>query len=200
MEVVFGSSTLRLWVAAVIILGAGLALAWRRTHNFAYVLCCLVFGIYVLFALNEALFPIRIDTSYVAAPEQFLWSMNVIPFRFNFSELANIVVLQIFQNILLTMPFGFGISFIVPIKQRQVFMIAPVIGLGIEAVQLSISLLLRYPYRIIDINDALLNALGVVVGYGLFRAFAWLLLKSVKHIGTKPSGLPGYIYEVAARR
>ena len=61
----------------------------------------------------------------------------------------------------------------------------------------TIGLLLGYPYRIIDINDAPLNALGVLIGYGLFRLFAWVYIAGVGHLGVPRWGLPAYIYQVS---
>jgi glycopeptide antibiotics resistance protein len=48
------------------------------------------------------------------------------------------------------------------------------VGLGIEASQLAISLLLGVCYRSVDINDVLLNACGVLVGYMLYCICAWI--------------------------
>jgi len=104
----------------------------------------------------------------------------------------------IIGNIILTMPFGFGLSFVVPIKAKAIFGIAVGVGFGIEAIQLIISLLLGYPYRVIDVNDALLNACGVLLGFGLFRIFTWLYLSALSStIDKEHGGLPAYIDKIA---
>ncbi|MBC7814767.1 MAG: VanZ family protein [Burkholderiales bacterium] len=146
-------------------------------------------------------FPIRIDATYSdgMTPAQFMRSINLIPFKFNLSELPNIVLMQIFQNVLLTVPFGFGVNFVAQVTAKRIFWLAAAVGLGIEAGQLIISLLLRYPYRIIDINDALLNASGILIGYGIFRVFAWLYLTATQRFGIKHWGLSAYIHNVASR-
>ena len=60
------------------------------------------------------------------------------------------------------------------------------------------TLILRYPYRVVDINDVWLNAVGVLIGYGLFRIFAWLYRLVVpQRPGTKHGGLLAYLYAVA---
>lgn len=59
--------------------------------------------------------------------------------------------------------------------------------------------MLGYPYRVIDINDAILNAFGVLIGYGMFRIFAWLYLRVTQRFASKHRGLTAYIYDVARR-
>lgn len=176
MEIDYNGSITPLWPVAGIILVLLVGVMWRRKHALAYLFCFFVFGVYVLFAVDRVFFPIRIGELYVAArvtPEQFLWAINLIPFKFDFSELPNIVLRQIFQNILLTVPFGFGINFVASVRGRRILWLALAVGLGIEAVQLVIGLVIGYPYRIIDINDVLLNGLGVLIGYGIFQVCAW---------------------------
>lgn len=53
--------------------------------------------------------------------------------------------------------------------------IALAVGLSIELIQAGIGVLLGYFYRIVDVNDVLLNALGVLVGYGAFQVFSWVI-------------------------
>jgi glycopeptide antibiotics resistance protein len=49
----------------------------------------------------------------------------------------------------------------------------------------------------VDINDVLLNAVGALIGYGLFKVFAWLYLAIIQPLNIKPRGLLAYIYSVA---
>ncbi len=71
--------------------------------------------------------------------------------------------------ILLTVPFGFGICFLTSLRGKRLFTLALLTGLALEGVQLFIGLAAGYYYHSVDINDVLLNALGVLVGSGLFR-------------------------------
>ncbi len=102
-------------------------------------------------------------------------------------------------NILLTIPFGFGIRFVLPVRTRQIRWIAPAVGLAAEGTQLVISLLIGYVYRQIDTKDVLMNALGVVIGYALFLAFAWLYLSVTRHFRIRRAGLTAYVHDVATR-
>jgi glycopeptide antibiotics resistance protein len=79
----------------------------------------------------------------------------------------------------LTVPFGFGAGLIFRMPAKRIPWLAAAAGLSLETAQLAISLLIGAVYRGIDINDVMLNALGVLIGYSVFRVFAWLY-KAVK--------------------
>jgi len=70
-------------------------------------------------------------------------------------------------------------------------------GLVIETAQFLVSLGIGGRYRGVDINDVLLNAAGVLIGYGLFRVFAWMYRALTVRLGILNRGLLAYIYEVA---
>ena len=195
MEVELNNLRFSLWPLGTALLGLLLVALWRRKRSASYLLCCLIFGSYLLLAVDKLFFPIRLIEAYAGAR----LSINLIPFNFDFSFIAEIVLQQILQNILLTVPFGFGINFVAQVRARRVPGLALAVGGGIEAGQLVISLLLGYPYRIIDVNDVLLNGLGVLIGYGLFRLFAWGYVWGMERIGLKRWGLVGYVYEIARR-
>jgi glycopeptide antibiotics resistance protein len=104
----------------------------------------------------------------------------------------------IFNNILLTIPLGFGLNFLCRLRMKDILCISAV-GLGIELLQLALTLLLRYPYRVVDINDVWLNAMGVLIGYGLFQAFAWSYRQISQRLSIKPGRLSAYLSAVADR-
>ena len=182
MQIFIDNLVFETWPIGVFLLG--LVLLRHRNRSAAYLFCVAVFGIYLLCAFEMVFFPVRILREYLGAQRlPFPASVNLIPLNFDFSELPHIVARQIFQNILLTIPFGFGLSFVAVVRARDFRWIAPAVGISIEAVQLLLSLLLGYHTRVIDINDALLNAFGVLVGYGGFRVFAWLYTRFISDRG-----------------
>ena len=76
---------------------------------------------------------------------------------------------QTWLNILLTVPFGFGLPFVLDVRGRDVVLIGILFSLGIEVAQLlADGFYLALPTWTVDINDVLLNSLGVVVGYVAF--------------------------------
>ncbi|MEO8392947.1 MAG: VanZ family protein [Chloroflexota bacterium] len=201
MEIVIGGLFLPLWPIGVIALDVAVVVRWRQTHHLPRVFCLMIFGLYLLLILDKVFFPIVVSV----VPTVRLWELppslfiNLIPFNFDFSQLPAQMFQQVFLNVLLTVPFGFGISFVTPFSSRRIVWLALALGLSFELGQLVISVLLTYPYRIIDVNDVLLNALGVLIGYGMFRVFAWMYAWVMRRVGIERRGLGGYVYEVASR-
>ncbi len=75
-----------------------------------------------------------------------------------------------------------------------------VFAASIELVQLAISLLYGVAYRVIDINDFLLNFVGVVSGYAVLRilAFSYQRIsgRSPRRTNSPDAGLWEYIESV----
>jgi glycopeptide antibiotics resistance protein len=153
---------------------------------------------YFLLALRETLFPIFISGELAEARTQvsFAQGVNLIPLYFGRSLDTENIILGIFQNIILTMPLGFGLSFVWQMNKQKIVLGVIIGGLGFEALQLIISMVLGYPYRVLDINDVLCNVAGALIGYGLFRIFAWLYLLATLKFDIVHKGLSLYIYNV----
>lgn len=128
-----------------------------------------------------------------------LSSVNLVPFYFGQYVLTARGLTSYTHNVLLTMPFGFGLNFIRRVRFKTLFKISVIIGLGIEFIQLIISLLLRFPYRVVDINDSLFNIIGVLIGYGLFRVFERMYLGITQRLKLAYKGLWLYIYDIVSQ-
>ena len=189
-----------IWPIGIVFLIIPLVVLWRRKSSFSYILCFTIFGIYLLRAAQEVYFPIEINGFYAddMRQEPFMSQVNLIPFSYGEFGTLETTAVTLMQNILLTIPFGFGINFIARTRAKTFRWLAPAVGFGTELGQLAISLMLGYLYRLIDINDVLMNTLGVVVGYGLFRAFAWGYVWMTRRFGIEHRGLSAYVYEVAS--
>jgi len=146
--------------------------------------------------ISTMLFPFVINTAGSAA--SFIPSINLIPFYFGgcFNMPAQCTA-GIVDNILLTIPFGFGINFLARVRPRIIFWLALGVGLGCEISPLCISMLFRSGFRAIDINDVILNAAGVWMEYALFRAFAWSYIRTTVYFGFRPKWLAADIYDIA---
>ena len=97
---------------------------------------------------------------------------------------------QVVINILLGVPLGFGLNFLKVFRLRTLPWAALGLGFTIEALQLVSSLIAGHPRHIADVNDMLLNAFGVAVGYALFRGLAGLYTL-VRARGDRASVTPG---------
>ena len=74
-------------------------------------------------------------------------------------------------NILLMIPFGFGLPFITNFRMKKVVVIGALFSIVIEFLQMITGLAAKITFRIADINDVIFNTVGVAVGYILFVGF-----------------------------
>lgn len=191
------------WLGLIVFL----VIQWRRKHNRAYIFCLLVFGTYLLYALQVTFFPLQISGGYAEAMRQnssWMTDINLIPFYLPNGYLENkdlfqFAWVQFGSNILLTMPFGFGVNFIGRFRRKDFLWLPFAVGFGIELSQLVMNFLLRYPYRVVDITDALLNAVGVLIGYGFFRLFSGLYNAIASKFRIHHNSLFAYVQEVTNR-
>lgn len=155
---------------------------WRKEHSWPYLFFLSLFGVYILVVLAMIFFPIRIFQEWPGniTPQNILDTLsrvNLIPFYFGnlFTANATVIFEQLIGNILLTLPFGLGLPFLVSVPGRRIFWLVLFSGLALEGMQLLIELLgIMSGYgHAIDINDVILNSIGVLVGYGLYCGFAW---------------------------
>lgn len=96
---------------------------------------------------------------------------NFIPFNSIQEILMNsvapsVAIKQLLGNILMCIPLGF---FIPLLSKTYKFYVVTLIGLGfsiaIEIIQLAENLFINYRYRVVDIDDIMLNVFGVILGY-----------------------------------
>jgi Glycopeptide antibiotics resistance protein len=100
------------------------------------------------------------------------WSAsNFIPFQemFRYEFGSRLFIKNVLGNMLMFIPFGFFSSYFLKEKKVLViFVITVIVSLAIEFTQLKIG-------RVFDIDDILLNIVGGVIGYYLYRLFFKIL-------------------------
>jgi len=157
-----------------------LAVLQHRKKSWLYSLGFALFWLYLMALIALTLFPIPIPDTLESRQTvtHILSRVNLIPFNFGglFELHPNVIRRELGGNILLTVPFGMGFPFLTRIRARTIPLLALSVGLVIETAQLSLSIAIGGAYRGVDINDVLLNATGVLIGYGIFRVFTWLYL------------------------
>ncbi|MBQ8134684.1 MAG: VanZ family protein [Clostridia bacterium] len=130
-----------------------------------------LFILYITAVASITLFPIIVDP-----PMPFTDKIiKLIPFS-TISEMLltnsdlETTFLQIGGNIIMCIPFGAAIPFIIKHKKWYHYLL---IGLTfpvlIELTQLLISVSINSYYRTIDIDDVILNFLGIMIGYGIYK-------------------------------
>jgi len=190
------------WLIGIGLLVILLPFLWQRKHSLAYLVFFSIFWLYLLAVVQAVVFPFAVGTS--VSPAVFRPSLNLIPFYFGDCPAApafcaRMTLESILDNILLTLPFGFGINFIRKVRPKAFLWLAPAVGCGCELAQLIISLVFKSGFRAVDINDAIFNTIGVLLGYALFRAFAWLFLQGTARLTLSPRSLWSEIRTVALR-
>jgi glycopeptide antibiotics resistance protein len=164
---VFTLSAFGLLVAVGIAL-AGLAAT--RKLSFGHWLAVSIFAVYLVGVAHFVLLPLVFDPR---APAEFgpIDLGRLIELRPFFLPGGDVMpTSQVGLNILLTVPFGFGLPFVAGLRGREVLAIGVLLSVGIELAQLlADALYLALPTWSVDINDVFLNSLGVVLGLAVFQ-------------------------------
>lgn len=98
--------------------------------------------------------------------------MNLIPFNTIITQILNsslpvdLKIKQVWGNILMFIPFWFLYSFITQKSSfLKILFVCSIFSLGTEITQLTVWLILWFNYRVIDIDDVILNTTGWVIWY-----------------------------------
>ena len=141
--------------------------------------------IYIIGVISVTFFPINLFLINNKPSIDFRFSdfINYIPFKTISSAIDRHLYIQVLGNLLLLFPLGIYYSLV---KKQQlgsfrgfikIFTVGFTLSLFIETVQLIISLTLGVPERIFDVDDLLLNTLGMLIGYLFFRLYLYLFKK-----------------------
>ena len=130
-----------------------------------------LFILYITAVASITLFPIVVDEPMPFTDQ----TIKLVPFT-TISEMlftnsdSKTVFLQIDGNIIMCIPFGMAIPFMIKHKKWfYYFLIALAFPMVIELTQLLISVSINNYYRTIDIDDVILNFLGIMIGYGIYK-------------------------------
>lgn len=167
---------LHVWVVAPFIAMATIGLPFilrRRGYPPLRLLCIAVFVSYLTGVSSYAFFPITLDPDFIEVMRRNTTvehGINLVPFR-DLSA-GGSGARQLIGNVLLGLPFGFGLPFVILRPNRSLLAWGLLFAGSIELIQLLMNIVYGFPYRVVDVNDFLLNALGVVLGLAAFRLVA----------------------------
>lgn len=98
-------------------------------------------------------------------------------------------------NILLMLPFGFGLPFVTNFRIKKVVVAGMLMSITIELLQFITGFLSNMTFRVADVNDVLFNTLGVAIGYMLFVGFARNYSQIFRHSKLLKNPILQYIAE-----
>lgn len=126
-------------------------------------------------------------------PWPFPW-VNVVPFETIGGALRYGLDWQpgrvLVGNVLAFAPLGAFLPALWPRRRSLISVVTAglAFSLALEAVQLGLSLLIGAPYRVADVDDVIINVLGVALGYGLYRAIGVFLPAEPVDPSVQPAG------------
>lgn len=138
------------------------------------------FGIYISILVGITLFPLPIQPEEIAVNIKYNLGLknNYVPFINTYKNLIldynhGLIfasLKQIVGNILIFIPIGIYMPyFIKKINLKKIIIIGLSSSLIIELTQLFINTILTYNYRSVDVDDLILNTIGTIIGYGLYK-------------------------------
>ena len=172
----------------------------RLKKSLAYLVFFTIFYVYIVKVLDYTLFQFQ----SLILLKQFMPNLmldgqtagkdiNLIPLITLTPQDLNTSLL----NILLMIPFGFGLPFITKYRMKKIVVIGVLASISIELIQLITGSIANITFRIADINDVIFNTIGVAIGYLLFVGFVriyrhlshnWMVLANpiLRYIAERP--------------
>lgn len=150
-------------------------------HNIIYWIIKITFYIYLLILINVTIFPIPFQKSELENLRKNFgkgFDVNFIPMKSILHILKsdlNISVKfrQIAGNLVLLLPLSFYLPFTTKKfrKAGKVFIFLLCSACMIEIMQLLIGQIIHYNYRVVDIDDIILNVCGGMAGFYIWKFF-----------------------------
>ena len=155
--------------------GVGILTAVRRRKSRVYRVFFAIFYVYIVMVLYYTLFQFQslilmklFNPHLMLNGQEAGKELNLIPLLTLTAGAAQTSLL----NILLMVPFGFGLPFISDYRAKKVVVLGMLFSLAIELTQWLTGRLAGVTFRVADVNDLIFNTLGAAVGYALFAGFA----------------------------
>jgi glycopeptide antibiotics resistance protein len=171
-------------LVGLIWLGIILFLRLKKKKDLIYLLFFTIFYFYIVKVLDYTLFQFQV----LIFLKHFIPSLmlnglaagkniNLIPlFTLTLEDLKTSLL-----NILLFVPFGFGIPFITNFHAKKIVATGALFSITLETLQFITGYIAKITFRIADINDLIFNVTGVVIGYILFVGFVKIYLHKFFH-------------------
>jgi glycopeptide antibiotics resistance protein len=146
----------------------------KKKKNLVYLIFFTIFYIYLFKVLGYTLFQFQSLLLLKQFMPGLLLNGHTAGKEMNLIPLITLTLEDLktsFLNILLLIPFGFGLPFVTDFRIKKIVIIGALFSIVIEFLQLITGLLAKITFRIADINDVIFNSVGVAVGYIMFIGF-----------------------------
>ncbi len=160
-------------VVVLVWLGIAAFLVLKKRKGLVYALFFTVFYIYLYNVLDYTL----LQFQSLLLLQHFVPDLMLNGFKdgtnMNFIPLVTLTLEDIktsLLNILMMLPFGFGLPFISGFRFKRVVVAGLLFSVVIEFLQLITGFVANTTFRVADINDLIFNTIGVAIGYMLFVA------------------------------
>lgn len=189
-------NTVMLLCVSLIWFGSALYLYIKKRKGLVYLLFFTIFYIYFCEVLNVTLieFQSLLLLRYFV-PDLMLRgvsagrSLNLIPLVT--LRLADVHTSLL--NVLMMMPFGFGLPFITDFRFKKTVIAGMLVSIAIEFLQFVTGFLSNTTFRIADINDVIFNTLGVAIGFILFVQFIQVYRRMIRSWNMRSNSVLQYI-------
>lgn len=142
----------------------------KKMRNKRYIFADIAVVFYIAFLIKVAFFPIPFekDTIEMLRENSYGASINYRPLYtiigiIKSSDLHN-MVFQLAGNLIMLFPLGFYMGVTIQKKLGKLALFIALTSITIEIMQFLIGIIIDYQYRIVDVDDVLLNVLGGIVG------------------------------------
>ena len=140
-------------------------MAVSKKFNIAELVIKQLFVLYLFCVIELVFFPL--PTAEAAAGLSYRYQLMPFHFMVDFMEDSFIRVLsQVLLNVVMTIPFGMFLEYCTGMSLKEAVAAGFAFSLFIELGQLTgLFFLFKGSYRLFDVDDLMLNTLGVVIGY-----------------------------------
>jgi glycopeptide antibiotics resistance protein len=162
-------------LCGLIWLGAVVFLRVKKYKSFVYLLFFTIFYFYIVAVLFYTIF--KFQSLFLLnwlSPNRLMLKAHTVAQGINLVPLVALRLADVktsLLNILLFVPFGFGLPFITKLQMRKVVITGALFSITIELLQLLTGVLAHESFRTADINDVIFNTTGAAIGYLLFILF-----------------------------
>ena len=162
-------------LCGLIWLGAIVFLRVKKYKSFVYLLFFTIFYFYIIVVLYYTIFKFQsVFLLNWLSPNRLMLKGHTVAQGINLIPLVALRLADVktsLLNILLFIPFGFGLPFISKLQMRKVVVTGALFSITIELLQLLTGVLAHKTFRTADINDVIFNTIGAATGYLLFILF-----------------------------